>query len=277
MFKYITKRPLWVNIAVGLGIVIAVFVVFVLSLNWITHHGESRSVPSVTGKPFNEAEQILEKEGFELVVQDSVYYDSLPPAAVMKQIPDPDAVVKVNRTVYVTINRYLPPEVQMPNLVGPSFRHAEVILRNLGLVLGDTTYRPDFARNSVLEQLYNGKPIAPGSKIRLGSTIDLVLGAGVSMEDMAVPKLIGMTFAEAKVMLDASGLVLGAVIADPEVTDNESAFVYRQSPPVRNDEGRRYRIRQGQMIDLFLSVQRPVQDTLNVPPPVTIPDTDEDY
>ena len=97
------------------------------------------------------------------------------------------------------------------------------------------------------------------------------------MEDMAVPKLIGMTFSEAKVMLDASGLVLGAVIADPDVTDNESAFVYRQSPPVRNDEGKRYRIRQGQMIDLFLSVQRPVEDTLNVPPPVTNPDTDDDY
>src|SRR5687768_9428502 len=105
MFKYITKRPLWVNIAVGLGIVIALFVVFVLSLNWITHHGESKTVPSVTGKLFNEAQQILEKEGFELVVQDSVYYDSLKPGMVIKQIPEADEVVKVNRTVYITVNR----------------------------------------------------------------------------------------------------------------------------------------------------------------------------
>ena len=234
-------------------------------------------MPAVTGKSLEEVEALLKENDFELVIQDSVYYDSLPPATVVKQIPEPDAVVKVNRTIYVTINRYLPPEVEMPNLVGPSFRHAEVIMKNLGLKLGDTTYRPDFARNSVLEQLLNGQPIAPGTKVRVGSTIDLVLGAGVSLEDMAVPKLVGMTFSEAKVMLDASGLVLGAVLPDPDVTDNESAFVYRQSPPTKNEEGRRYRIRQGQMIDVWLSVQRPVEDTTVIAPQPVEPNTDQDY
>ena len=168
MFKYITNRPLWVNIAVGLGIVIAVFVVFVLSLNWITHHGESKTVPSVTGKPLTQVEQLLEEEGFSLVIQDSVYYDSLPPGMVIRQVPEPDAVVKINRTIYVTVNRVVPPDVQMPNLIGYSFRNAEMILKNMGLRVGDTSYKPDFAKNSVLEQLYEGESISPGTKIRMG-------------------------------------------------------------------------------------------------------------
>ena len=155
MFKNITNRPLWVNVAVGLGILILAFVLFVFSLNWITHHGEAKTVPSVTGKTLGQVEALLEKEGFELVVQDSVYLDSLAPTTVIKQVPEADDVVKVNRTIYVTINRTIPPDVTMPNLIGYSFRNAEMILKNAGLKLGDTTYKPDFAKNSVLEQRHN--------------------------------------------------------------------------------------------------------------------------
>lgn len=267
MFKYITNRPLWVNIVVGLGIVIAVFVVFVLSLNWITHHGESKSVPSVTGKSLAEVEKLLEDEGFNLVIQDSVYYDSLPPGMVIRQVPEPDAVVKVNRTIYVTLNRVVPPDVQMPNLIGYSFRNAEMILKNLGLRLGDTSYRPDFAKNSVLEQLHKGQSISPGTKIRQGSYIALVIGSGIGTSDMAVPKLIGLTYEEAKILLETNGLIVGSVIPDPLVKDTGSAFIYKQSPLYRTEDGFRVRIRPGQMIDVWLSVDKPVIDTIGLQAP----------
>lgn len=261
MFRYITNRPLWVNIAVGIGIVIALFVVFVLSLNWITHHGEAKTVPSVTGKPLNQIQSLLEKEGFELVVQDSVYFDSLPPTMVVKQVPEADEVVKINRTIYVTINRTIPPNVTMPNLIGYSFRNAEMILQNSGLRLGDTTFKPDFAKNSVLEQLYNGQSISPGTNIRMGSTISLVIGSGIGNDDMAVPKLIGLTYDEAKILLQTNGLIIGSVIPDPLVRDTASAFIYKQSPLSRTEDGFRVRIRPGQMIDVWLSVEKPVIDS----------------
>ncbi|HEY0066260.1 MAG TPA: PASTA domain-containing protein, partial [Flavisolibacter sp.] len=164
MFKYITKKPLWVNILFGIGLVLIIFFIFFLSLNWITKHGESKTVPVVTGKNINDVTEMLEEGGFEVVIQDSVYYDSLPPGMVIKQVPEADEVVKVNRTVYVTVNRFIPPDIDMPNLVGSSYRNAEMILRNSGLRLGDTTYKTDFAKNSVLEQLVNGQPIRAGAK-----------------------------------------------------------------------------------------------------------------
>jgi eukaryotic-like serine/threonine-protein kinase len=276
MFKYITKSPLWVNIAVGLGIVIALFVVFVLSLNWITHHGESKTVPSVTGKLFNEAQQILEKEGFELVVQDSVYYDSLKPGMVIKQIPEADEVVKVNRTVYITVNRVVPPDVAMPNLIGYTFRNAVMILRNMSLRLGDTTCKPDFAKNSVLEQLYNGRSISPGTNIKMGSAISLVIGSGIGNEDMAVPKLIGLTYSEARIVLESNGLIIGSVITDPLVKDTTNAFIYRQTPTYRTEDGFRVRIRPGQMIDLWLSVEKPVTDSTGIQTPILEPEKTEE-
>lgn len=259
--KYITGQPLLVNILVALILLFSIGIIFVLSLNWITLHGVARTVPSVIGKSLAVVTDELDEKGFDVVVQDSVYYDSLPPAVIIKQVPEGDAVVKVNRTVYVTINRTEPPDVSMPNLIGPSFRNAEFILRNMGLRLGDTTSRPDFAKNSVLEQLYNGKPIAPGSKIKVGATISLVLGAGVGSEEMPVPKLVGLTLAEARILLEAQGLILGPVIPSPLVRDQEAAYVVRQSPPAKTEDGKRLRIRPGQMIDLWLDIELPVSDS----------------
>ena len=267
MFKHITNRPLWVNILVGFGIVIAVFVVFVLSLNWITHHGEAKTVPSVIGKSLKQVQPLLESEGFELVKQDSVYYDSLPPSMIIKQVPEADAVVKINRTVYVTVNRVVPPDVPMPNLIGYSFRNAEMILKNMGLKLGDTTFKVDFAKNSVLEQLYNGKSISPGTNIKQGSSVSLVIGSGIGNSDMAVPKLVGLTYDEAKILLETNGLLVGSVIPDPLVKDTSSAYIYKQSPLSRTEDGFRVRIRPGQMIDVWLSVEKPVVDSLQVQQP----------
>ena len=260
MIKYITRRPLWVNIAFAVGIVIILIVLFVLSLRWLTKHGEARAVPAVIGKNINDVEKALNDQGFAIVVQDSVYYDSLPPGFVIRQVPEADAVVKINRTVYVTINRFEAPEIEMPNLLGSSYRNAEMVLKNLGLKIGDTSYRFDFAKNSVLDQMYNGAPIKPGTKIKVGSSVGLVLGSGLGEEDMNVPDLIGMSYEEARVLLDAQGLS-GLVIVDPNVRDTATSFVYKQRPIPRTQDGAKLRIRQGQMIDIWLSLEKPIMDS----------------
>ncbi|RYZ28859.1 MAG: PASTA domain-containing protein [Chitinophagaceae bacterium] len=271
MFKPLNNKPLWLHLLLAIGIIFLILFLFVLSLNWITKHGESSTVPAVTGKKLGDAEMLLEKKGFELIVQDSVYYDSLPAGQILKQVPDADEVVKVNRTVYVTINRFVAPDVEMPNLNGYSYRNAEMVLRNLGLRIGDTTFRPDFAKNTVLEAMFRGKSISAGSKIKMGSTIDLVLGLGVSDEFIPVPQLVGLTYGEAKALLDAQGLILGADVFQADVTDKENAFVYQQRPTPRTDDGKRLSIRPGQMVDLFLQVQKPVVDSLkNEPAPPTL-------
>lgn len=246
--------------------------IFILSLNSITQHGVARTVPSIVGKNVDKTRTELEEQHFEIVVQDSVFYDSLAPSVIIKQIPEADAVVKVNRTIYVTINRVVPPDVDMPNLVGYSIRNAESILKNLGLRLGDTTNKPDFAKNSVLEQLYKGKTIAAGTKLKIGSSVSLVVGSGIGNEDLAVPKLVGLTYSEAKILIEAQGLILGPVLPSPLVRDTANAYVVRQSPAAVNEQGKRFRIRPGQMIDLWLDVEPPATDSINR---TTQPQTEE--
>jgi len=67
-------------------------------------------------------------------------------------------------------------------------------------------------------------------------------------------------------------LVLGASVPDSDVTDNGNAFVYRQSPSHFDPEEKTVNhIRQGQTVDLWLSVKAPEKktDSTNTQQPAT--------
>lgn len=261
MFQFITKRPLWLNLLAGLILMVILLFLLSISLAPLTRHGKNRTVPNVMGKSLSEAKSILESSGFDIEIQDSIYIDTTAKGVVLKQVPEGDAEVKISRTVYLTINRYVPPMVEMPNLIGFSFRNAEMQLKNMGLRIGDTVYVPDFARNSVKEQRFNGAPISPGTKIQQGSSIDLYLSNGVGDAEFSVPNLIGMTYGAAKTLLESNGLSFLVVIPDTDVTDTTNAYIWWQNPPRMGLDGKRSKIRAGQTMDVKLSLSRPSVDT----------------
>jgi beta-lactam-binding protein with PASTA domain len=240
-----------------------VVLLFILSifLGPLTRHGKNKNVPNVMGKSFEEAKKILNNSGFEVEVQDSIYSDTIAKGSVLRQVPDGDGIVKISRTVYLTINRQVPPMVEMPNLKDFSFRNAELQLKNMGLRVGNTSYVHDFAKNTVQEQHYNGTPIAPGTKIQQGSSIDLVLSDGLGETEFSVPNLIGMTFGEAKSFLGSNGLSFLSVMLEPGVTDSASAYINWQDPPRIGEDGKHIKIRTGQTMNVRLSLIRPAIDT----------------
>lgn len=271
MFKFITRQSLWVNLLAAFGLVLLLVLGTLWMLGFITNHGQYEKVPSVTGLSVAKATEALESKGFDVEVQDSVWDPMQPPQVVLKQMPFGEELVKAKRTIYLTVNRSQPPLIEMPNLVGLSFRNAELYLRQMGLKLGDTLRKPDIAKDAVLEQLYNGSAIRPGTKIFQGSTIGFVLGSGIGTDEIEVPMLIGLTYGEVKSMLSGMGLQSGALIVDADVQDTAQAFIYKQSPAVREQlpDGtiQKNRIRPGQSIDLWLGTTKvaPVIDSLPVP------------
>ncbi len=264
MFKFITHKPLWVNILVVIVLTVLMVLLFLGSLDYLTKHAQYEKVPPVVGKNVDAARKILEDKGFEVEILDSLYIDSVPKLAVIKQSPESDANVKVNRTIYLTVNRAQPPLVEMPNLVGFSIRNAQMYLENLGLHLGETTYRPDIAKNAVLEQLYNGEPIKSGTKIFMGSTINFVLGNGVGNLEMAVPDLMGKRYSQVRSLLRGVNLNFTPVF-DPDVNDTPNSYVTRQSPQKYSQsasgEKKYNRIKPGQTIDIWLSARPLITDS----------------
>jgi beta-lactam-binding protein with PASTA domain len=251
------SRSVLFHVLAAILLSLLVFFLFLQGLDMLTKHGQYLRVPNVKGKKMGEAIELLESKGFEVMVQDSVYTDSVKPLQVMKQFPDPEATVKVNRTVYLTVNRMTAPLIDMPNLMGMSFRNAELELKMRGLKLGDTTYVPDIAKNAVKDQQVGGVTIRAGSPVPMGTRISLVLGAGIGNEDMPVPDLFGLPYMEAAALLEATGITLGVVLPDTDVKDTASAYVYWQNPERYTQEKTVNRIRPGQMMDIKLSTQKP--------------------
>jgi beta-lactam-binding protein with PASTA domain len=267
MFKFITTRPLWQNILFAVILIILLLFLFLQSLNLLTKHGDTLVIPSVTGKPYDQAKKILEDQGFDVEIQDSIYNDTAKALAVLRQFPDGEAIVKVNRTVYLTINRAVPPEIEMPNLEGQTFRSVQLALKQYGLKLDDTLYETNFAKNAVIEVRYKGQRIKPGTKIAMGSGIVLVLGSGLGQEELPVPDLFGKTYAEARVLLESYGLILGSIAYDGSVSDTSIAYIHTQMPTPLMPDGTVSMIRPGQSINIRLVAQRPVRtdDSTTVP------------
>lgn len=257
MFKWITHRSFGFNLLAAVVLIALIAFVFFKSLNYLTKHGQTIKVPNVIHQKMDAAENLLNRGGFEAVVQDSAYVDSLPPFVVVDQKPAGNSIVKTGRTVYLTLNKSVPPLTAMPELVDYSFRSAAMTLASQRLKLGDTIYEPYFAKDVVLKQLYNDKSIKAGTMIPEGSNITLVLGSGLGNVANRVPDLVGLTYLQATDLISASSLNIGVVLTNGTITDTANAYVFRQNPAVTDQTGEPNRIRAGATIDLWISQNNP--------------------
>jgi len=217
-------------------------------LNIFTRHGESITVPDLTDLTISQVKQQLQSKNLRFNIIDSTYVLGKTPGIVVTQYPLPEHKVKENRSIFLTVNAKNAPTVKMPNLKDKSYRYAQMQLKNMGLVLGEITRKPDLAKDAVLEQQYKGAEIEAGKLIEKGSTIDLIVGDGFGRTTFPLPKLLGLPFTEAKFNIEGSSLRLGSIIADKSVIDTATAVVYRQSPDYSEDK----KISIGQTVDLFV-------------------------
>lgn len=155
--------------------------------------------------------------------------------------------VKKNRTIHLIINANKPKVVNVPDVVGVSLRQAKSELERSGLFVGEIKYRPDMARNNVLEQRYKGNIINPGKSIKEGENIDLILGDGYKSMFTNTPNLKGLHLRDVKKQLPLSYLNLGKTYYNPSIKtfkDSIKAVVVKQYPKenVRTNMGSDIRI-----------------------------------
>ena len=246
-FRFFISKPFYTNMVLAVVVFLSMLL---LTFGWLsshTRHGDSLSVPDVRGVVLDKAIQVLESKNLRYQITDSVFFPDKPKNAIVDQNPLPEENVKEGRVIYITINSSEPPKVKMPKLIDVSYRQAVAILQSFGLKEGQITYKPDLAKNVVLQQLYNGQPALPDMPIPKGSSIDLVLGDGLGSTEIDVPALTGLTYDEALFVLQGSGLATGTVEYDAGA-DKSTAKVYRQNPSAV--EG--LKINQGQTIDIYL-------------------------
>ena len=100
----------------------------------------------------------------------------------------------------------------------------------MGFKLGELQYKPDIAKNAVLDQLVDDKPTGSDQIAVVGTVINLVLGDGLSNTRVAIPYLQYYTLEEATDRLNLASLSLGTFKIDTPVVDSSLARVYKQVP-----------------------------------------------
>jgi len=227
--SYLKTKSFRINLLAIVVTIFAVVLITFFSLSLYTRHGEGIPVPQLKGLQIEKAMELLKDQGFEYKI-DSVYVVDQPPGAVVEQDPDPGTNVKENRTIYLTVITRQAPPVSLPDLTPYTYREALATLSNYGLKVGDTTYKPDIARDRVLEVRFAGQPIAAGSKIPKGSKVDLVLGNGEGASEVDIPDLVNQDLDAAKFVIKNGGLTVGTITYQGPITDSANLVVVAQMP-----------------------------------------------
>lgn len=179
LFKFLTSKTFFVQV----GIAIVVFLVLVfLAFQWLenyTRHNQHIEVPDLSKFTLERVDKKLDKMDLRWEVVDSSQFNPDYPAySVIDQAPAGGDFVKKNRMIYLTLNPSGFAKIEVPDLIHKTRRQAESTLMSMGFKIGDITYKPDMAENSVLELRHKGEIVKPGDKLQKTAVIDLVLGDG---------------------------------------------------------------------------------------------------
>ncbi|QHL86832.1 PASTA domain-containing protein [Nibribacter ruber] len=235
-------------------VLLLLFLFFFVYLPSTTNHGDTITVPKITGMTVDELEDFLGDKDLRYFVSDSTYQQGVAPFSVVTQDPKPGEKVKSGRKIYISINMKNPPLIKMPKLIDGSVKNAEMILKSYDLLLGEIKYVPDLAENAVLKQFVNGREIKPGEPVAKGSRVDLEVGNGLGNEELEVPDLLGMPLDEATILITGQNLQLGTVIYMAAPNGEANGTVLKQRPI----SGEGAMIRTGQLIDLWVAGPQPV-------------------
>lgn len=160
----------------GIGAVGVFILLIFLWMNWFTNHNVAVKVPDLSGLPYQDAVEKLDDAGLRYEIADSVYLENFKRDAVTEQDPAANSDVKPNRIIYLVVNALDKPKVKMPMLVDQSLTLAKVLIKNIGLELGDIEYVYDeIGNNLVTKQRIQGIDVPAGKLITKGTRIDLVV------------------------------------------------------------------------------------------------------
>lgn len=249
LFKGETIGDFLRNVGICLGILAFILIgYFYIYLPNATNHGDSVTVPDLTGISSSRLDSLLTYSDLRIEISDSAYSDEHEPLDVIRQFPHPGSEVKPGRKIFVTVNRIDPPTVPLPAVVEISLINAIATLKSNELKPGKIFYRPSPFSELVLEMLIDGIKIEPGTRMPKGTVIDLVVGDGAGPNDMVVRSLLGMTLDDAQSLLSALNLHLGNVTypADADTTANH-IIVFKQKPEPGDS------VRVGDPINLWLA------------------------
>ena len=207
-FHFLKEKKFYLNLLIIVVLAgVLLWLTFKL-LDKYTRHDEVYTMPDFVGQDYRGVKHEYAKD-FHFILIDSVYPKGQQPGSIYQQDPLPGSKIKKGRNVYAIIVAVTPEKTSMPNLKGISLREAIGRLESSGLEVDHLDYVNYSYKNNVVEQYYQGQPVAEGTELVKGSKIVLSVGIGDDKSNVKVPNLIGKSAEEAKRLLNLASLNLG--------------------------------------------------------------------
>ncbi|MBR9920739.1 MAG: PASTA domain-containing protein [Bacteroidetes bacterium] len=247
------------NFAGMIGTVILFLALVFWWMKCYTKHGESLQVADYTGLKLEEVVEKAEDRNLRIQVMDSTWIEGMEPGVVLEQEPKAFSRVKENRTIYLKITKLIPEDVLLPALRS-SYDYDQyarrIRLKGLKTTVRERRFDNKLEPNTILHFFYGDTLISEnmlneGFKVPKGSVLEFVITER-GLTTIPVPDLVCQTFTGAEFLLSSNQLTTGTTLPDPGVTDQTTAYVYRQDPPA---DGRRVPL--GQPITLYLTQEQP--------------------
>ena len=178
-FGKFKSKYLWGNLLAMAITVVLLCVGVKFGLDIYTHHGEGVPVPNITGMTFNNAANLLDRNGLRIMVSDSGYNKRMPADCILAQSPGEGTSVKMGHTIYVTVNSPSSPTVAIPDIIdNSSVREATAKLTALGFKLLEpkiVTGEKDWVYGVVC----HGQNLRNGQKVSIEDVLTIQVGDGV--------------------------------------------------------------------------------------------------
>lgn len=251
--RFLLSFTFFKHLAIAIIVIAALVFITLQSLKIYTHHGQSYPVPSFAGLSVAEAMDVALENRMRVQVIDSVYTGKVKPGAVVDQVPAANARVKQNRTIFLTINSTQPEKVTLPKLTDISFRQAQVLIENCGLVIDSISYEPSEYNDLVLMVRQESEEVFEGDRLVKGSSLHLTVGRSSGNLETPLPNVLGLLTEEAKTVLTNAKLNQGVIIYDSSIETREdslNARVWKQQPDAKFVE----KVYLGSSVDMWITV-----------------------
>jgi beta-lactam-binding protein with PASTA domain len=229
-------------------------------LKCYTDHGESLEVPNFIGMDIRDAEKKAKNRNFNLVVSDSIYKSDKPAYTILEQNPKPQARVKEDRTIYLTIVKAVAENVLLPDIAGGNDdyeAYAKKLQANdIRAEIVSRKYDPILEPNTIVDVIYENDTVTNklryGVKAPKGSTVYFIVSEREN-SNVQIPNLACKKADAAIFMITSTNLSLGTVVKDNTVIDENDAYVWKQEPMYQ--EGTTMRI--GEQVTIYLTAKIP--------------------
>jgi beta-lactam-binding protein with PASTA domain len=192
------------------GIVFLYFLVFFLSVYFTVSllvKGDEINAPDLIGKSLTEAYAIAAKKGIIIKKIIGDFGQAYTPNTVVNQFPAPDSGVKEKSVLKIFVASEVGQTV-VPGLTGKSQKGCDALLKSSKLKIGRVAFIS--SRDVPLDNVI-GQSAPAGSRMAVGSAIDLLISKGGESLSFVMPDLIGKQADKVLVFFETQGLKISKI------------------------------------------------------------------